>query len=297
MKNKNLEITGPVVNDGKLYTLWSWILPLLLGLTLGWFVMACVEVWMESTNTQARPAVAAEAAAVNNEVDALSMTAFLRANPFGVTPRSLPVSDELEERFEATVTDLLTTALLKGTSPGHMAWMDVQGKLKLVMVGDDFGGYTLEEVTYLDATFVKGDSRVVKVLMYIPPRPTPLPIPRSLPAGNWQVVPPDLTKDTPGQISREMLNQLLEDPMGEFDKVRLRPAENGQGLQIQWINRDSILAQLGVQEGDVIRAINGIAFSNVMDIINALDSLMTSDQFTVGMMRNGAPISLQYLVR
>jgi type II secretory pathway component PulC len=291
---------------GGLFRLWSWGLPLLLGCSLGWFGTVCLEVWLNGVNAAGRPVTASAGMTEPGlEPDAASMAAFLRANPFKVTPMAVPEfsgTDALESGDAAVpIVGSLATALLKGTSPGFVAWMEDQGKLRLVLVGESFDVYTLEEVTYTDATFIKDDNRVVKELIYGgPSTPVSVPAPglpdaRTADAG--PVVAPDPGSNKPGEISRNMVNQLLENPFDELKKIRLRPSENEQGLQIQWINKDSILAQLGVQKDDVIRAINGIPFRNVMDISNSLSSLMASDQFVVEVTRGGASTSLQYVVR
>ena len=289
--------------DGKIFRLWNWVLPLLLGLTTGWFAMTCIEMWLEGRNGRNRPvAFTSYLTTSDQDIDAGNITVFLRANPFKVTPMKVPeIAELVSDDAPPPIVGSLATAILKGTSPGYIAWMEDQGTLRLVLVGDSFDVYTLEEVTYLDATFVKDEDRVVKEITYSKQNPTaPMPSQRLADVrtvGAGQVVPPDPGRNTPGAISREMVNELLENPFDELKKVRLRPAENEQGLQIQWINRDSILAQLGVQKDDVIRAINGIAFRNAMDISNSLSSLMASDQFVVEVMRNGTPTSLQYVVR
>ena len=98
-------------------------------------------------------------------------------------------------------------------------------------------------------------------------------------------------------ISAGLVQQLMENPFDELKNVRLRPKEGEQGLQIQWINKDSILSQLGVQKGDVIRSINGIPFRNMADITNSMNSLMNSDRFDVEVVRDGKPSSLKYVIR
>ena len=287
--------------EGGIFRLWNWALPLLLGLAAGWFGMTCLEVWLDVANTSNRPVAASHFATSGPETDSDNMAAFLRTNPFKVTPMTIP--EPMEELTDAPppIVGSLATAILKGTSPGYIAWMEDQGKLRLIMLGDSFDVYTLEEVTYLDATFVKDEERVVKEIFYGRESPAAsLPEPRLSSVGvasTRQVVSPDPNSGAGGIIDRDTINQLLENPFEELRKVRLRPAENGQGLQIQWINRDSILAQLGVQKDDVIHSINGIAFQNAMDITNSLSSLMNSDQFIVEVMRNGAATSLQYEVR
>jgi type II secretory pathway component PulC len=90
---------------------------------------------------------------------------------------------------------------------------------------------------------------------------------------------------------------LLENPFDELKNIRLRPADEGLGLKVEWINSDSVFAQLGVQEDDVFQGVNGIAFRNAMDLNNAMSSLIASDQFVVDVVRDGVPTLLHYEVR
>ena len=116
-------------------------------------------------------------------------------------------------------------------------------------------------------------------------------------AGHHQLVAADPSKGGVGTINREMVNQLLENPFDELRKVRIRPSRSGQGLVVQMIAPDSVLAQLGVQRGDVIHSINGIVFQNMADVTNSVNSLMNSDNFEVDVTRDGSSLSLRYAVR
>ena len=68
------------------------------------------------------------------------------------------------------------------------------------------------------------------------------------------------------------------------------------GLEIQWIQEDSILSQLGVRKGDVIKSVNGIPFTNMGDIANSINSLMNSERFDVEVTRDRKPTALRYVV-
>ena len=105
------------------------------------------------------------------------------------------------------------------------------------------------------------------------------------------------TANQEGQISSEMVNQLIQNPFDELKKVRLRPANGAPGLQVQWIQNDSILRKLGVRKGDVIKSVNGIPFSNMADIANSISSLMSRERFDVEVTRRGKKTSLRYAVR
>ena len=293
--------------EGGLYKVWSWLLPLLLGLVFGWGGMVGLEVWLDGRNRTSRPAVTA---AVDPDTvqgpDMMSMTAFLETNPFRISSMPVPVDVAVgadSGDAPVVITGSLATAVVRGTHPGIGAWLEDQGQLHLILVGESFDVYTLEQVLYTAAIFRKGEEQVEKELTFgtttasVPRPPVPGPSPVTDGGTTGQVVPADPANNKPGEINRNLVNQLMEDPFAEMRNVRIRPAEGDQGLQVQWINKDSILAQLGVQRGDVIRSINGIPFRNTVDITNAMNSLMNSDRFDVDVMRNGASTSLQYVVR
>jgi hypothetical protein len=283
---------------------WNWTLPFLLGLAFGWFCMVCLEVGLNERNRRARPAGTAPASAGSAQnLAAESASAFLKANPFRVTPMPVDESgDPAEEGNSTPITGSLATAVLKGTSPGLAAWMEDQGQLRVVLEGQSFDVYTLEEVDYTEAVFVKEDERVVKELFYggapasPPARPQAAPTPPRAAVGQ-QFVAADPNKKEPGEVSRELVVQLLENPFDEMKKVRIRPSEAGNGLQVQWLNKGSLLGQLGIQRNDVISAINGIPLRNMGDVSNAINSLTNSDQFDLEIARGGTPLSLRYVVR
>ena len=290
-KKESANNASPPGTEGAFFRLWSWLLPLLLGLTAGWFAMVCLEIWLEGHNMRSRPAVTAydfTAYVLDDGTD--NFAVFLRTNPFGVTAMPTP---DLMPRYtpQPQIVSSLASAILTGTSPGHMAWMRYQERLRLILVGSQFYSYTLLEVTALDATFINGEY-VIKHLIF-----GSTPLVYQVPQPARHVAPPAPSIGAAGQISRDLVNQLLENPFDELREIRIRPADGDQGLQIEWITGDSIFAQLGVQYGDVIRSVNGIAFRNVMDVTNSLNSLMESDQFVVEVMRGGVPVLLQYVVR
>jgi len=293
-QNEPVSDFPPSGAEGKFFRLWNWILPLLLGLTAGWFAMICLEIWLEGRNLHSRPAVVASSFAFHAQAPETDKIAvFLRTNPFGVTP--MPVPDIEPYIPPPPIVSSMESVVLTGTSPGHMAWMRYQERLRLILIGNQFYSYTLVEVTYLDATFINGEN-LVKHLIFGNRQVAPSQrLPRATPPGEGMIF--DHIAGATGQISRELVNQMLENPFDELRKIRFRPASAGYGLQVEWITDYSVLAQLGVQEGDVIRAINGIVFHNAMDVVNSLHSLMESDQFVIEVTRSGAPALLQYVVR
>jgi hypothetical protein len=296
----------PGHEGGGIYVMWLTALPLIMGGAIGWLTSVCLGIFLdqfENTGLQRRSAPGVEQKREAKQED--GMTAFLTANPFRISPVPPPTEEEKPpvEEEKPKVIGSLATAVLKGTMPDVGAWIDDSGQLRLVLVGASFDVYTLDEVTYRDAVFVKGDDVVVLELLYgpvaekrvveVPTPPPPKPEPEAAPVGDVIAA----TDDHEGQISSELVNSLVQNPFDELKKVRIRPKDGEAGLQIQWIRNDSILKKLGVKKGDVIKSVNGIPFTNMADIANSITSLMSSERFDVEVDRKGKPASLRYVVR
>ncbi|MBQ6112137.1 MAG: hypothetical protein IJL01_07065, partial [Synergistaceae bacterium] len=195
--------------------------------------------------------------------------------------------------------------VLRGTLPGIGGWFDNDGKMDLILVGKSIGRYRLTSVTYREATFRRGRERIIKYITYGPvaekpkeeepkPKPAPQPAPANNNTGQIVAAQPGAQE---GQISSEMVNQLVQNPFDEMKRIRMRPSEKDGGLEVQWIQNDSILKRLGVQRGDVIKSVNGIPFTNMGDIANSINSLMNSERFDVEVTRGGKSQALRYVVK
>ena len=289
---------------GRLYVLWRLALPLLMGLALGWFGAVCLGVLLDRIGSEALWRQGALGTAAGRQAAAgAGMEEFLTANPFRVSPMKPPaVAEETKVEDAPVITGSLAAAVLRGTLPQVGAWLEDRGQLRLVLVNTSFDVYTLESVTYREAVFVKGDERVTRELLYGPQTVARAPVgaPSSSSGGRASNVPMGnvvaATEKQDGQISAAIIGELVQNPFDELKKVRLRPKDGEAGLQIQWIQNDSILKQLGVQKGDVIKAINGIPFTNMGDIANSINSLMNSERFDVEVDRGGKATALRYVV-
>lgn len=289
---------------GKLYDLWQLVLPLLLGAALGWFAAVCLGIALDrfagSGTVQQGGALGTEAARQENK-DSTGLDGFLAANPFRVSPMPGPTPVIQEEKHEEPeIKGSLSDAIVRGTLPGVGVWLEEKGQTHLVLVDTSFDVYTLAEVTYREAVFVRDDEVAVLELLYgeqpvkAAAKPAaPKAAPADVPVGSVVAA----TEDQDGQVPSELVNQLVQNPFDELKKVRLRPKDGELGLEIQWIQNDSILKQLGVQKGDVVKGVNGIPFSNMADIANSINSLMNSERFDVEVTRGGKPTSLRYVVR
>ena len=299
---------------GKLYNIWILILPIILGFSLGKLTDICMGYILDEISGDGGAtniSVSGISSEENSGKERRGLESFLVSNPFRVTPQKpdTPNPEPLQPKTEPTnePDTTLDEVILRGTLPGIGAWIEVKNKLELLLVGDSLDKYKLIAVNYSDVMFRKGDEKpVTKYITYGPvagvkkaeaPKP-PAPAKRAQepprPSGNIVAAVPDSQE---GQIPGELVNNLVQNPFDELKRIRIRPNERAGGLEVQWIQNNSLLKQLGVQRGDVIRSVNGIPFTNMGDIANSISSLMTSERFDVEVTRGGKNTALRYVVK
>lgn len=96
---------------------------------------------------------------------------------------------------------------------------------------------------------------------------------------------PDL--QIPGDVSADIIERLIANPFDEMKRIRMRPSEKYGGLEMQWIQNDSILKRLGIQRGDVITAVNGIKFGSLNNIDEMIHSILKCERFDMEILRGG----------
>ena len=301
--------------QGRIYKTWLFILPVLCGLALGRLVSIMLGVGLSNFIDNAgvidetTAAYSDRAAEIENQ---RGLDGFLDANPFHISEfnplgevKAEEPKPEVKEEPDTGLKDLI----LRGTLPGIGAWVENKDNLVLLLVGKDIERYKLTKVTYSEATFKRGENSVIKYITYGPladapkkaeapkkaaaPAPAPAPVDNSNSTNVIAAVP----GGQEGEVSSETVNQLVQNPFDELKRVRIRPSEVAGGLEVQWIQNDSILKRLGVRKGDVIRSVNGIPFTNMGDIANSINSLMNSERFDVEVTREGKNEALRYVVR
>lgn len=74
---------------------------------------------------------------------------------------------------------------------------------------------------------------------------------------------------------------------------------NGEitGFRIFQFDQNSIFHKLGLQDGDVVKEINGIPLNNVARTIQFLNGLREENNVKVDIMRHGSPVTLELSVR
>lgn len=230
-----------------------------------------------------------------------NLEAFSRSNLFGL---------EEEPTGSGPGTSSLADVKLLGTLPPVAALFRVNGASRTVLVGQKLGGETLKRVEGTRVFLVDGSrNRTLEVLYAGAGGGNPAPASPVPPASRREpATRPDFRSgitaasgSQEGTIERETINKLLMDPYQELNRVRLRPnmGEDGspQGIEAQWLHKDSLLLAMGLQSGDVIHSLNDIPIRTTSDIVNAMNSLLNSDRFVVAFFRDGADSEVAYSVK
>ncbi|MDI9370264.1 MAG: PDZ domain-containing protein [Synergistaceae bacterium] len=230
---------------------------------------------------------------------ALTLKDFVEGDPF--LARGL--SDFEDDSLEITAGELydLEGIRLTGTIPGISVWIQEDGKPQMIVLkGHSIKGYDLAEVEEDSIILQKGQATLTVLLRYSG-KPSGAKTAPSL--GARSTPSKAVAAARPGQqgaISRELVNQLLMDPLEEMKKFRLRPKFNGetaQGVEVQWLDENSILTSLGVKPGDVVQSVNGVEIRNMGDVVNVVNSLMSGSTFDVQVVRGGKPEMLNYNIK
>ncbi len=297
---------------GKIYALWLFILPLLTGIVLGRLASAGMGYALDKlvpSSGMSDVSITGLREKTQDSSGTRGLDGFLSSNPFHISsqkkdtpaPAPKPAAETKPKEPEPSLDDVI----LRGTLPGVGGWFEQNGQLKLILIGKNIDRFRLSSVAYDSAQFRRGRTNITKYITYGPvaqkaqaeaPKPAPTPAPAPEPArqtGNITAA----SENTEGSVPAEMVQSLVQNPFDELKRIRMRPNEKAGGLEVQWIQNDSILKRLGVQRGDVIKSVNGIPFTNMGDIANSINSLMNSERFDVEVTRGGKNTPLRYVVK
>ena len=106
--------------------------------------------------------------------------------------------------------------------------------------------------------------------------------------------------DTSFEIDRGVVDQILENQAVLMRQARIVPEqENGRvvGIRLLGVRADSLLATLGMQNGDRLQTINGFEMASPEKALEAYARLRTADKLTISLVRGGKPMNLDYDIR
>ena len=106
--------------------------------------------------------------------------------------------------------------------------------------------------------------------------------------------------DTEYSVTREMVDKVLANQAALMRSARIVPHEvDGKvvGVKLYGIRRNSLLGQLGLQNGDLMRAINGYDMTSPDRALEAYSKLRSTDSLTVAVQRRGSNLNMNYKIR
>lgn len=106
--------------------------------------------------------------------------------------------------------------------------------------------------------------------------------------------------DTSWTVTRTLVDRLLANQAALMSAARMIPhEEDGRvvGMKVYGIRRASLLGRLGIQNGDMLRTINGYDLSEPNSALEAYTNLRTADHLTLSVVRRGAATTLDYSIR
>lgn len=137
----------------------------------------------------------------------------------------------------------------------------------------------------------------------IPPVATTTPMLGAVPAAGGAISEEELNQnvtavsETKYTVQRTFVDKILQNQAEIMRSARIVPhEENGQvvGVKLYGIRRNSLLGKLGLQNGDLLRTINGFDMASPDSALEAYSRLRSANNLSVAVVRRGRPMSLDY---
>jgi general secretion pathway protein C len=106
--------------------------------------------------------------------------------------------------------------------------------------------------------------------------------------------------DTSFGVARSLVDQLIENQAELMRTARIIPHEEGGrtvGVKLYGIRRNSLLGRLGLQNGDMLRTINGYDMSSPDSALEAYSRLREANNLSVSIVRRGQATTLDYNIQ
>ena len=103
--------------------------------------------------------------------------------------------------------------------------------------------------------------------------------------------------ETKFTVQKTFVDKILQNQAAIMSSARIVPhEENGQvvGVKMYGIRRNSLLGKLGMQNGDLLRTINGFEMSSPDTALEAYARLRSASNLSVAVVRRGQAMNLQY---
>ena len=221
-----------------------------------------------------------------------------------------------EPQFCSSPVRLVASMVVPQRPELSFASIEAQGKTLLYRQGMQVDGHEVLGIREHRVFLRPAGRPLCQIAMFKPPQPIapPAPVAKAEPAAAAEAAPKasggiseeelnqgiTQVSDTNYNVSRALLDKVLSNQAELMRAARIIPfEENGRtvGVKVYGIRRSSLLGKLGVQNGDVLRTINGFDLSSPDSALEAYTKLREMDQFSIAMVRRGQARTMEYSVK
>ncbi len=224
----------------------------------------------------------------------------VKENPFGIKDefKVLTLSgSEIEKGLE----DFILVGIVSGESYGYAIIQDSRGNQSLYRTGENIMGGGILKSVKKDRIILKTSSRERVVVLSdivvkeVPQRSTSQdrvgysarPLPSSTPSGQFI-------------LDSENIKRAMENPRNMLTHARFIPNiidGRQEGFIIKELKKGGVYERLGLQEGDVLLRVNGLPMTGPESALQAFSAIKGMDRVEVDILRNGAKMTMTYLIR
>ena len=283
-----------------------WAIHLAFIACTAFFVARTINAFVESALLPAPSVRSAPAAAAVKEepIATLNIEKLAKLLGLPLPPPPVETSTEVMDENAAPTKSALRVKLLGTLLAGLPEWSiaSIQdlgtARTQTYMVGDQVLGAEILEIERSKVIIRNGGKRE-----YI--------------AGDGDVAPAAVATSTPvtpisngngiravSENEYEVQRAEIDNTLADLNKVamqaRIVPAfkdGQAQGFKVFSIRPDSIYSRIGVQNGDVIRRINGFEMNSPEKALEVYSKLKDSSRIDIELERNGTPVKKTYNVR
>lgn len=97
-------------------------------------------------------------------------------------------------------------------------------------------------------------------------------------------------------LARAVIDKHLRDPQAFQNSAQIVPNPGG-GFMVRELQPNSLYAQYGLKQGDVIRSVNGSPLNTPSDVMQAYQQLSNQSNVQIDIVRGGQPETLNYSLR
>jgi type II secretory pathway component PulC len=218
-------------------------------------------------------------------------------------------------------TALLTASIVSWSRERSLAAITVGGTSRLYREGSVVDGKTVEIIAPHRAIMIIGTRRCY-MAMFEPGEPgaapaapvvatataeaSPEPTPEAEGTGGEgitnEAMEAGITRqsDRAFTVQRGFLDEVMRNQAEIMRTARVIPhEENGRvvGVKMYGIRRNSVLGRLGVQNGDMLRTMNGFDLSSPDTALEAYTRLSGADALSLSVVRRGQPLTIDYTIQ